>query len=122
MLASVPSIASQLASPQHFRLSASRVCTTVSNSPYPSRAWMTICKHGKSLLINLFVCCEFRCRLQEAKLECATVKKELEESISERGILEERNTKNDRRINELSTRLKHSDENARKQVDQVSFI
>ena len=117
MLASVPSIASQLASPQHFRLSASRVCITV------SRAWMTICKHGKSLLlINLFVCCEFRCRLQEAKLECATVKKELEESISERGILEERNTKNDKRINELSTRLKHSDENARKQVDQVSFI
>lgn len=119
----MPSIASQLASPQHFRLSASRVCTTVLNSPYFSRAWMTICKHGKIiLLIDLFVCCEFRCRLQEAKLECATVKKELEESISERGILEERNTKNDKRINELSTRLKHSDENARKQVDQVSFI
>lgn len=60
-----------------------------------------------------------RCRLQEAKLECSTVKKELEESISERRILEERNTKNDKRINELSTRLKHSDENARKQVDQM---
>ena len=84
---------------------------------------MTICKHGKSLvLLTLFVCCEFRCRLQEAKLECATVKKELEESISERRILEERNAKNDKRINDLSTRLKQNDENARKQVDQVSFI
>lgn len=50
------------------------------------------------------------------------MKKQLEESISERRILEEGNTKKDTKLNELSTRLKLSDENAKKHVDQVSFI
>ena len=49
------------------------------------------------------------------------MKKQLEESISERRILEEGNTKKDIKLNELSTRLKHSDDNAKKHVDQVSF-
>lgn len=34
-------------------------------------------------------------------------------------MLEEQNTKKDKKINELSARLKQSDENARKQVDQM---
>ncbi|XP_068681443.1 serologically defined colon cancer antigen 8 homolog [Montipora foliosa] len=60
-----------------------------------------------------------RSRLQEANLERATAKQKLEESSTERRMLEEQNTKKDKKINELSARLKQSDENARKQVDQM---
>ena len=69
--------------------------------------------------ISILVCSKFRSRLQEANLERATAKQKLEESSTERRMLEEQNTKKDKKINELSARLKQSDENARKQVDQV---
>ena len=69
--------------------------------------------------VSIFVCSKFRSRLQEANLERATAKQKLEESSTERRMLEEQNTKKDKKINELSARLKQSDENARKQVDQV---
>ena len=39
--------------------------------------------------------------------------------MAERRALEEQNTKKDKRIHELSARLKHSDESSKKQVDQV---
>lgn len=39
--------------------------------------------------------------------------------MAQRRALEEQNVKQDKRIHELSSRLKQSDENARKQVDQV---
>ena len=40
--------------------------------------------------------------------------------MAEKRALDEENTKKDKRIHEMSSRLKHSDENARKQVDQVT--
>ena len=39
--------------------------------------------------------------------------------MAQRRVLEEQNEKQDKRLHELSSRLKQSDENARKQVDQV---
>ncbi len=39
--------------------------------------------------------------------------------MAQRRALEEQNVKQDKRIHELSSRLKQSDDNARKQVDQV---
>lgn len=39
--------------------------------------------------------------------------------MTHRRALEEQNDKKDKRIHELSSRIKQSDENARKQVDQV---
>ena len=48
------------------------------------------------------------------------MRKELKESMAERRALEEQNTKRDKRIHEMAARLKQSDENARKQVDQVT--
>lgn len=47
------------------------------------------------------------------------MKKKLEESIAQRRAFEVENAKKDKHILEISSRLKHSDENARKQVDQV---
>ena len=55
----------------------------------------------------------FRCRLQEANQECTKMKKKLEECIAKRRDLQEQNAKKDKLI-------KESDENARKQVNQVS--
>lgn len=66
-----------------------------------------------------FTIFKYRSRLQDANQECSRTKKKLEESIAERRALEEQNTKKDKRIHELSSRLKHSDESAKKQVDQV---
>ena len=63
---------------------------------------------------------KFRSRLQEANQECARMRKELKDSMAERRALEEQNTKRDKRIHEMAARLKQSDENARKQVDQVT--
>ena len=48
------------------------------------------------------------------------MRKELKESMAERSALEEQNTKSDKRIHEMAARLKQNDENARKQVDQVT--
>ena len=44
----------------------------------------------------------------------------LEESVAVKRAMEEQNMKKDKRIHEISARLKQSDENARKQVDQVN--
>ena len=48
------------------------------------------------------------------------MRKELKETMAERSALEEQNTKRDKRIHEMAARLKQNDENARKQVDQVT--
>ena len=72
-------------------------------------------------LVNILLFSKFRGRLQEANQECNKMKKKLEESTAQRRALEEQNTKKDKRITEISSRLKHSDENARKQVDQVLY-
>ena len=61
-----------------------------------------------------------RSRLQEANQECTRMRKELKETMAERSALEEQNTKRDKRIHEMAARLKQNDENARKQVDQVT--
>ena len=55
-----------------------------------------------------------RSRLQEANQECTEMKKKLQECMAQRGDLAAQNAKKDKLI-------KESDENARKQVDQVSI-
>lgn len=61
--------------------------------------------------------------MQDANKECSKLKKKLDsvalESVAQRRTVEEQNTKKDKRLHELQFRLKQSDENARKQVDQV---
>lgn len=57
--------------------------------------------------------------MQDANKECSKLKKKLDESVAQRRTVEEQNTKKDKRLHELQSRLKQSDENARKQVDQV---
>ena len=42
--------------------------------------------------------------------------------MAQRRTLEEQNTKKDKRLHELQSRLKQSDENARKQVEQVKVF
>lgn len=61
----------------------------------------------------------FLSNFRDANHECNKMKKKLEESITQRRTLEVENAKKDKHILEISSRLKHSDENARKQVDQV---
>lgn len=56
---------------------------------------------------------------RDANHECNKMKKKLEKSMAQRRALEEENAKKDKHIHEISLRLKHSDENARKQVDQM---
>lgn len=58
-------------------------------------------------------------KVQDANKECSKLKKKLDESVARRRTLEEQNTKKDKRIHELQSRLKQNDENTRKQVDQV---
>ena len=69
-----------------------------------------VCYIGSSSLIILYS----RSRLQEANQECTEMKKKLQECMAQRGDLAARNAKKDKLI-------KESDENARKQVDQVSI-
>lgn len=57
--------------------------------------------------------------MQDANKECSKLKKKLDESAAQKRTLEEQNMKKDKRIHELQSRLKQSDENTRKQVDQV---
>ena len=59
---------------------------------------------------------------RDANHECNKMKKKLEESIAQRRALEVENAKKDKHILEISSRLKHNDENARKQVDQVIWV
>ena len=56
---------------------------------------------------------------RDANQERNKTKKKLEESMAQRRALEVENAKKDKHIHEISSRLKHSDENARKQVDKV---
>lgn len=58
-------------------------------------------------------------KVQDANKECSKLKKKLDESVARRRTLEEQNTKKDKRIHELQSRLKQNDENTRKQVDQM---
>lgn len=60
-----------------------------------------------------------RSKMQDANKECSKLKKRLDESVAQKRTLEEQNTKKDKRIHELQSRLKQSDENTRKQVDQM---
>ncbi|XP_066026078.1 serologically defined colon cancer antigen 8 homolog [Pocillopora verrucosa] len=60
-----------------------------------------------------------RAKVQDANKECSKLKKKLDESVAQRRTVEEQNTKKDKRLHELQFRLKQSDENARKQVDQM---
>ena len=69
-----------------------------------------VCYIGSSSLIILYS----RSRLQEANQECTEMKKKLQECMAQRGDLAAQNAKKDKLI-------KESDENARKQVDQVSI-
>ena len=57
--------------------------------------------------------------MQDANKECIKLKKKLDESVAQRRTLLEQNTKKDKRLHELQSRLKQNDENARQQVDQV---
>ena len=57
--------------------------------------------------------------MQDANKECIKLKKKLDESVAQSRTLLEQNTKKDKRLHELQSRLKQNDENARKQVDQV---
>lgn len=69
-----------------------------------------VCYIGSSSLIILYS----RSRLQEAKQECTEMKKKLQECMAQGRDLAVQNAKKDKLI-------KESDENARKQVDQVSI-
>ena len=62
---------------------------------------------------------KFSAKVQDANKECSKLKKKLDESVARSRTLEEQNTKKDKRIHELQSRLKQNDENTRKQVDQV---
>ena len=67
-------------------------------------------------LLHRFVIADYpnsRSRLQEANQECTKMKKKLEECMAQGRDLAGQNAKKDKLI-------KESDENARKQVDQVS--
>ena len=67
-----------------------------------------VCYIGSSSLIILYS----RSRLQEASQECTEMKKKLQECMAQGRDLAVQNAKKDKLI-------KESDENARKQVDQV---
>ena len=69
-----------------------------------------VCYIGSSSLIILYS----RSRLQEANQECTEMKKKLQECMAQGRDLAVQNAKKDKLI-------KESDENARKQVDQVSI-
>ena len=77
-------------------------------------------RHSLSQMIHELLLHKFRLRLQEANQECARMRKKLEESVAVKRAMDEQNMKKDKRIHEISARLKQSDENARKQVDQVN--
>ena len=55
---------------------------------------------------------KFRAKVQDAE-ECSTLKRKLDESVAQRLTLEEQNTKKDKRIHKLQSRLKKSDKNVR---------
>ena len=79
--------------------------------------WATIVEVCFKGLSHRFVISDYpnsRSRLQEANQECTEMKKKLQECMAQRGDLAAQNTKKDKLI-------KESDENARKQVDQVSI-
>ena len=69
-----------------------------------------VCYISSSSLIILYS----RSRLQEANQECTEMKKKLQECMAQGRDLAVQNAKKDKLI-------KESDENARKQVDQVSI-
>ena len=50
--------------------------------------------------------------MQDAE-ECSKLKRKLDESVAQRLTLEEQNTKKDKRIHKLQSRLKQSDKNVR---------
>ncbi|PFX28234.1 hypothetical protein AWC38_SpisGene7063 [Stylophora pistillata] len=57
-----------------------------------------------------------RAKVQDANKEYCKLKKELNESLAQKRTLEEQNSKKDKHIHELQSRLKQNDENTRKCV------